>query len=592
MQLPLRSVFSNALLILLIALTSSARSGDPNLPGREGLLDTTWPYGRSDSWRTSAVVGGAGLPKSFAPGSLVATSTPVSSVPFWGVTSSADLCAEAACAGVGDDIFVVGGSPFLMGLFSYATPETIKIHRGEHAIDANLFDPDELAAAIAEGDATQPYIVRIDSKTMQVNGMAILTDGSSKRRSVNYTGDLVFHENGKLYAVATSTIFEVDPISMEVTRTHELPLYEAESDSDPHAELIPYGTVYNSLLVSPDTGDLITKGVNMFKNDVSAKLIDVSTSTPQLEQKFTADMNVAIAAARVTVAKQDGVPFVYAGGAAQTIRYAIGPDRFTEDTGWSSTYRTPPDPDDNTDGDGTTGAVGLTFMGDANFVVFPNNSSVGYGVTEPTSLFTQATNVMDPPESPLPQYYATSADKPGGSFYSVAADPYNTGIIVFHDQINGNTAAWKMDENGVLMKQWETSDYSTAAGAAIASDQEHLYMGDRRCDGPGLTHCELFLVVLDLTTKEKLGEVQVAGSVPTLGEIFIGDDEVFFISSQAGGKVGYVTRISVVPEPSSLSLLLMAFVPLAWSEARRRRRRHAVRRRGKRPGAADLKCSM
>jgi hypothetical protein len=553
--------FANSIIFLLVALTSSARSGDDTLPGREGLLDTAWPYGRSDSWRTSAVVGGAGLPKNFATGSLAAKSVEVSSVPFWGVTSSPDLCADAACAEVGDDIFVLGGSPFLMGLFSYATPETINLRQGEHAIDANLLDPAELAAAIAEGDAAQPYIMRIDSKTMQVNGTAILTDGSPERRSVNYTGDLVFHENGKLYAVATSTIFEVDPVSMEVTRTHELPLYEAESDSEPQADLIPYGTVYNSLLVSPDTGDLITKGVNMFKSDVSAKLIDVSTSTPQLDQQFTADMNVAIAAARVTVAKQDGIPFVYAGGAAQTIRYAIGSDGFTEDTDWSATYRTPPDKSDDMSGDGTTGAVGLTFMGDANFVVFPNNSSVGYGVTVPTSLFTQATDVY-PSESPIQQYFATSTPYAGGSFYSVAADPYNTGFIVFHDQINGNTAAWKMDENGHLIKQWETTDYATAAGAAIASDQEHLYMGDRRCDGPGLTHCELFLVVLDLTTMEKLGEVQVAGSVPTLGEIFIGDNEVFFISSEADKGAGYVTRISIVPEPLSLLLLLSASLPL------------------------------
>jgi hypothetical protein len=104
---------------------------------------------------------------------------------------------------------------------------------------------------------------------------------------------------------------------------------------------------------------------------------------------------------------------------------------------------------------------------------------------------------------------------------------------------------------------WETSDYSTAAGAAIASDQEHLYMGDRRCDGPELTNCDLFLVVLDLNTGNLLGEVQVLGSVPTLGEIFIGENEVYYIASEPGKDIGYVTRISIVPEPPSLLLLLM-----------------------------------
>jgi hypothetical protein len=143
------------------------------------------------------------------------------------------------------------------------------------------------------------------------------------------------------------------------------------------------------------------------------------------------------------------------------------------------------------------------------------------------------------------------------------------GVIVFHDQINGNTAAWQQDDNGDLVMLWETTDYATATGAAIASDQEHLYMGDRICDGPGLTHCELFLVVLDLNTGDKLGEVQVAGSVPTLGEIFIGDDEVFYISSEAGKSGGYVTRISIVPEPSSLLLLLMASTLFACPIRRR-----------------------
>ena len=46
--------------------------------------------------------------------------------------------------------------------------------------------------------------------------------------------------------------------------------------------------------------------------------------------------------------------------------------------------------------------------------------------------------------------------------------------------------------------------------------------------------------------------------MPTLGEIFVGDNEVYFISSEAGKLGGYVTRISIAPEPSSLLLLLMA----------------------------------
>ena len=208
----------------------------------------------------------------------------------------------------------------------------------------------------------------------------------------------------------------------------------------------PYLTVYNSLLVSPDTGDLITKGVNMFGSAVSAKLIDVSTSTPDLEVQFKNE-EVPIAATRFTIAKQDGVPYVYASGNYETIRVEIGADHFIPHPEWSKSYRL-------TD-DGTTGAVGMTFMGDANYVVFPNNNSVGYGVTVPTKLFTQATDVTDPPGTPLPSYLASPPGVPGGSFYSVAADPYNTGVIVFHDQITDITTAWRQREDGKLHVLWQ-----------------------------------------------------------------------------------------------------------------------------------------
>ena len=120
--------FCHAVLTFLVALTSSTSfGGEFSVPGREGLIDSTWPYGRSDSWRTSAVVGGAGLPKNFDPGSLAAQYAPVDPVPFWGVTAPPDLCDDMACSAVGDNIFVLGGSPFLMKLFSFASPDTINI---------------------------------------------------------------------------------------------------------------------------------------------------------------------------------------------------------------------------------------------------------------------------------------------------------------------------------------------------------------------------------------------------------------------------------------------------------------------------------
>ena len=78
-------------------------------------------------------------------------------------------------------------------------------------------------------------------------------------------------------------------------------------------------------------------------------------------------------------------------------------------------------------------------------------------------------------------------------------------------------AGWQAVGRGAaIRKAWQSDQYLTAAGAAIAVDQGHLYADDRECDDDGL-NCTLFLVVLDLATGEEIARTEVAGTVPPVG---------------------------------------------------------------------------
>ena len=61
--------------------------------------------------------------------------------------------------------------------------------------------------------------------------------------------------------------------------------------------------------------------------------------------------------------------------------------------------------------------------------------------------------------------------------------------------------------------------------------------------------CKLFLIVVDVTAGTQLAEVEVAGSSPTFGQIFPGEDCVYFVATEADKKHGYVTKISLSPDP-------------------------------------------
>lgn len=494
-RFPLNIIFIVAALLLLQTACTANIQGTQSVGPRAGFYDSVWPHARSGSWRTGAA-SGVGLPADFDPDSLVAQSIEMPSTPVWGVIYSDDA------------IYINGGSPFLLEQFSYATA-------ADAQVEVNSETKKHIDEDVVTSAAIRPYIAKIDAGTMQVAGIAEFPRGST----VNYTSSMLIHENGKLYTIGSATLYEVDPETMDITGSVDLPKYDDSAA----------GTVYNSLLVSPASGDLITKATNLADGSQPAKLVAIDSSDLTIRYQ----KEVSIGAARIALIVQGDTEYVYAADNTQSQRFIIGESGFEVDTAWAKVYRT--------NNDGTTPAVSMVYMPQQDEVIFANNNTVIFGVTAPLQLFVQSTTNN---ESVIFSTDATSVTTAGGSFYSAAADPFNTQMLVANDQINAVMAGWLVEDDGSLTKKWETDSIKSTGGSAIASDQGHIYFDDRRCDDTG-ENCELYLVILDITTGSQVGKIKVAGSAPTIGQIFLGEGVAYMIATEPGESSGYVTKVSV-----------------------------------------------
>jgi hypothetical protein len=278
--------------------------------------------------------------------------------------------------------------------------------------------------------------------------------------------------------------------------------------------------------VRPRNGDIILKASD-FAGGATASLTAVDVDT--LEIRVTTDADVGTS--RMTMVSQDGKEYLYIPGATMTQRYVVNKQGFELDEAWSKAYRSA--------GDGSVQATAMLYLRDADAVAFADNDTIIYGVTAPLRIFTQSASSTT---AAVTTEQAVATDQPGGTFYMVAGDPFKTGIVVAQDAVNDILAGWKVSKGGALTKLWETGDYATSGGPAIAVDQRHLYVDDLRCEPDG-GPCHNNLVVLDLKTGDEVAEVEVAGEIATLGKIFLGDDNAYFISSEQGNGQGFVTRV-------------------------------------------------
>ena len=476
---------------------AAAVSGAGVVFDRAGYFDTPWPSTHTDGWRTQATQGG--LPDGVASADLVATSVEVPPFPVLGYTR-------------GDHVYVLGGSPSSMELY------TNLILRGE----SSEASPDllELAAEHFIGKQATPYVAKIDPSTMTAEILE-LTEGST----LNYIGAMVMHENGWIYAVSQSVLYKIDADAFSIEDTLELPLMMKDGEVDEN-------TTYNSMMIKAD-GQLVLKGADILEQAEGKTTQGILLLVDPDELAITARTDSdSVGTPRLTIAVEDGRELLYHSTGNVSNRFVIIDDGFELDDSWTATYRP-------ADQSGTQGASSPVYMGGSDAVVFSNNT-LPFGVTTPMLLYGQPTTADV--GSVLGQQ-AFDNPNPQINWYLVAADPFVSNMVVVEDQLNGLVAGWRLGEDASLTKVWESDAYRVSAGNAIAYPQGHVYVDDRRCDEDG-ENCTAWLIVLDIETGDLLAEVQVAGSLPSNSQIFVGSDAVYYIATEADSPHGYITRVA------------------------------------------------
>ncbi len=460
---------------------------------RAGYYDTVWPSEHTDLWRSHAALN-AGLPADFNPERL-AVSTVRLNLPVWGYTRNHN------------EVFVIGGSPVFLDSFTQA------IKNGEPLSE------DEIRASVLEDldDPSVSYVAKVVPNAMQKARQLDLTQGWT----VNYTGGLLMHENGYVYAVSQSVLYKIHPSSMRIVRSVELPLV-GDTVND------QFWTTYNGLQVIA-SGKLVLKGYHLLNDprfsgwllliDPGDLSIDVAQPTFVLSARLTIDQTA------------DGNAWLYHSNATESLRYEITDDAFVLDNAWTRTYRS--------NDSGSTQASAPLLFGDIGQVVFADNTiSDPPNPTTRIQLYIQPVDTLALPTD-LTGSPAFTLDLAGFNFFMVAGDPFQNQIVVYYDPINNLLAAHDVGADGTLELRWERDIYKVSASPAIAPDHDLLYIDDYR-DGQDN------LVVLKLSTGEELATVALEASLPTIGTIFLGmNNDVYIISSETGGSDGLLSRVSI-----------------------------------------------
>lgn len=459
------------------------------IPERAGYYETVWPSEHADLWRSHAALN-AGLPADFAPEQL-ALSTVKLPLPVWGYTRAQN------------EVFISGGSPFVLNSFTQA------IKNGQPLTGINSlasFITDILNPAV-------PYIAKINPQTMEVTQLD-LTEGTT----VNYTGGLLIHQNGFVYAIAQSVLYKIDPQTMQIIAQLQLPLVGEN-------RLAHYWTTYNGLQVLA-SGELVVKGFHVLDSTNVPGwllLIDPDNLTLDIQQ------STAVSSARLTIQQSvNGQTYLYHVNAIESLRFEITNTGFELDSNWTRSYRT-------AEATSTQASSPLLF-GEIGQIAFADNTAPG--ATTPLQLYTQPIDTDQLPERlvGVPAFRQSPASF---NFFMVAGDPFESQILVYYDPINNLLAAHQVGGNGELEILWERDAYKISASPAVVPDRDLLYIDDYR---DGKDH----LVILRLSTGEELATVELAATLPTIGIIFPGmNNDVYILSSEVGEEAGLVNRVYV-----------------------------------------------
>ena len=455
-------------------------------PQSPAYADTPWPTEHADMWRTHAAP--TGLPANVRRAELATTSATLPEEPVWGYV------------GTGGKLYVIGGSPYLLNMFT-ALMQGASTDR----------IPTLTARTLVAARRVTPYVAQIDARTMKVRLLRL-----ERGAAINYSGGLLVHADGHLYAVVRGVLYKIDRQRFSIVASRLLPL--ARTSGRPNLM-----TTYNGI-VATRTGDLILKGwASTGDGGAPGTLLRVDPRTLRIEAHIQSD---AIASARMALVEEGGDEYVYFPGKTQSVRFLVQPKTFALDESWSTTYL----------GSGDTMASSDVFMGKG--VLFAGNTSPQ--AATPMRVFAQGTA----PDAPLHAMDAFAPREIGWNFFMMAGDPYESGIAAVQDQATGRVAGYLACDGGTSFeKRWQNDRIRSSAGMAVNYRAGHLYTDDRRCSSR--RRCKLFLVVLDLRTGRELARVRVKGTKPSMGQIFVGRGAVYYVAAQTGSGRGYVTRVTV-----------------------------------------------
>ena len=369
---------------------------------------TPWPTEHADVWRTHA--GATGLPANVGRVRLATASATLPQEPVWGYV------------GTGGKLYVIGGSPYLLNMFT-----ELMLGASTDRI------PTLTARTLLASTRVTPYVAQIDARTMKVDVLPLTGGGA-----INYTGGLLVHANGYLYAVVRAVLYKIDRRTFSIVASTPLPLAPDGSGRPNPA------TTYNGIVATRD-GDLILKGwASTGGGDAPGRLLRVDPD----DLSIGADVvSTAISSARMAIVDAGGTEYVYFPGGTQSVRFVVTPTGFVLDPAWTATYLS----------SGDTQASSDVFMGGG--VVFASNTSPQ--ATTPMRVLAQGAA----PGAALRSATAFRGDEAGWNFFMMVGDPYRSGIAAVQSQASGRVAGYRACGGGTsVRKLWENDDITSSAG--------------------------------------------------------------------------------------------------------------------------------
>ncbi len=473
----------NAILVVAVQFASLAvASADTGAmvtqPGyRASLYETSWPADSANLNRSNTVVD-AGLPRGVTAAD-VAIDTVEMPFPTFAYTRDQD------------EVFVIGGTPLILSRY--------------------VSQIDGLPVGATE---SAPHITKFNPKT----GAQVRLN-LDRGTTAPYVGGAIVHANGFVYAISQSHLYRIEPESMTIDKSVNLPVAPG---------LLRHSTVYNGLATS-GSGELITKYFSLVGNASKFLLIDPESLA------ITADVDYPGASPRLTVERlENGEEYLYHVNQSETVRFRIAEGSLTLDDTWRSRY--------------APYAAGANKIRKPTSPVIVNGrayyaTNTVFSASEPMKIFWQDTEASYSRDTrPLtgPDLFAGST-RPGWSFFDLTIDD-DSGIIIGNDQGNGTLTAVRVSGSNSIETMWQKK-LRASARPTIVSDRGMVYCTDY-VDG----HNDL--VVLDLYTGEELLRITTPATRATIASIVVSSsNEVYFGSNEPGKATGLFHRV-YVPQPS------------------------------------------